>query len=86
MEKGKRHKRTGADYLVLCSEILSKAAYRMCREVFHGKKEKFDPKELKEACAAVKEAAAVVNAVERKENSAGETVRIILEDAEEYAQ
>lgn len=86
MEKGKRHKRTGTDYLVLCSDILSKAAYRMCREVFHGKKEKFDPKELKDACAAVKEAAAVVNAVEKKETAAPETIRIILEDTEEYAR
>ena len=86
MEKGKRHKRSGVDYLVLCSEILSKAAYKMCREVFYGKKERFDPKELKDACAAVKEAAAVVNAVEKKEVSASETIRIILENTEEYAE
>lgn len=86
MEKEKRRKRSGTDYLVLCSEILSKAAYRMCREVFHGKTEKFDPKELKEACAAVKEAAAVVNAVEKKDTAAPEAIRIILEATEEYAE
>ncbi len=81
----KRRSKTGAEYLALCADILSKSAYKMCRELWKGKTEKIDPKELKEACAAVKEAAAVINAAEKNEAPEATAVRVIFEEAE-YAE
>lgn len=85
-EKKKRSGKTGADYLVLCADILCKCAYNMCREFGKSKTDKIESKELKEACAAVKEAAAVVNAIEKNEAPEAESIRIIFEDNTEYAE
>lgn len=81
----KRRVRNRLDYLQLCADILCKSAYKMCREVWQERSEKFDTKELKDACAAVKEAAAVVGAIEKSDTPQSEEIRIIFED-EEYAQ
>mgnify|MGYP006052788103 CR=1 FL=1 len=73
------------DYLQLCADILCKSAYKMCREVSREKSEKFEAKELKEVCAAVKEAAAVVGAIEKSDSPQCEEIRIIFEN-EEYSE
>ncbi len=52
----------------------------MCRENYGRKKgdEKSDPKLLKEACSAVKEAAAVVSGLEKNEKNESEVIEIIF--------
>lgn len=82
----KRNGKTGAEYLGLCADILCKCAYNMCREFVKDKKDKLESKELKEACAAVKEAAAVINAIEKNEAPETESIRIIFENNSEYAE
>ncbi|MBR3767922.1 MAG: hypothetical protein IKL10_06760 [Clostridia bacterium] len=83
-----KHKKSREEYLELCADILCKSVYKMCRENYSLRdgKEKYDPKSLKETCSAVKEAAAVVSGLEKKQNSENESIRIVFADTEKYTE
>ncbi|MBR3598105.1 MAG: hypothetical protein IKL47_14155 [Clostridia bacterium] len=76
------------EYLDACAQLLCKAAYKMCREYFGvgTAKEKCDPKLLKEACSAVKEAVAVSSALGSSKDSSGDEIRVLFSLPEEYTQ
>ncbi len=82
----KRKARTPTGYLEQCSEMLCKCAYNMCQEFVKDKDKKIESKELKEACAAVKEAAAVISAIEKTEAPEAESIRIVFEENFDYTE
>ena len=76
--------KTPQEHLNLAAGILSEAVYGMCRQVLkNSQSEKgADPKFLKEVGAALKEAAAVVSCLEKKDTDNKDIVRIVF-DVEE---
>lgn len=74
-------------YLGKCADILCKASYDMCKDMFTGKTQQkaLDPKMIKDSCCAVKEAAALVSGL-GKGGEEGETLKVIFEDTEKYSE
>lgn len=87
-ETKKKGRKDREEYLEACAGLLCKAAYRMCKEYFSSAKtkDKCDPKLLKEACSAVKEAVAVSSGLADNKESTGEEIRIMFSVPEEYSQ
>ncbi len=75
-------------YLEKCVRILSAGAYRMCRDNYRGldKSQKIDPKLLKETCLAVKETAALIAGIAKKDRDDSEVIRVVFEDTEDCAE
>ncbi len=77
-------RKTAEENLLTAAELLSRAVLKMCRRVLKKTEEEEgpDPKFLKEAGAAVKEAVSVVSALEKKDTDKDEGIRIVFEMAE----
>ncbi len=78
----KRTRRDRDHYLNASADILCKQAYKMCRATFGAKGGAADSKSIKEACSALKEAAALSAALQ-KAPSTGEALRIEFSGAAE---
>lgn len=67
-------------YIGKAADIICRSAYGMCRSVLaDGKSKPPDPKELKEVCAAVKEAAAIAAGLEKTENGGAEALSVTMD-------
>ncbi len=82
MKIGKR-KKTPEVRLRECAEILCEAAYRMCEKSFRKDNVTPEPKFLKEACGAVKEAASVYSLAVNDSEKQGEEIVIRFEQSAE---
>lgn len=79
---GKR-KKTPEVRLRECAELLCDAAYRMCEKGFSRKSDAPEPKFLKEACSAVKEAASVYSLAVNDSEKQSEEIVIRFEQSAE---
>ncbi len=71
-------------YLNGSADMICRSAYGLCKSTLVGKKERPpDAKELKDVCAAVKEAISIAASLEKKPEASGETLRVVMEDAAE---
>ncbi len=69
-------------YIGKAADIICRSAYAMCRSVLAGEKNKPpDPKELKEVCAAVKEAAAIAASLDKNDPANTETLSVTMDAA-----
>lgn len=69
-------------YIGRSADIICRSAYEMCRSVLAGRKnEPPDPKELKEVCAAVKEAAGIAASLDKNEGPAAEALNVTMDAA-----
>ena len=85
-ENKKRAKRDRAYYLNASADILCRQAYRMVKTAYGAKEQTPDAKGMKDACAALKEAAALSASLQRDAADSGQTLRIVFEDGtEDYA-
>lgn len=78
-----KRKKTPEIRLRECAEILCEAAYRMCEKSFGKKCEAPEPKFLKEACGAVKEAASVYALTVNDSERQGDEIVIRFEQSAE---
>ncbi|MBQ7687678.1 MAG: hypothetical protein IJT27_00530 [Clostridia bacterium] len=74
------------DYLNASADMLCRQAYRMCKRACGAKDSRPDAKEIKETCSALKEAAALSEALRKASQMPESGLRIIFENsAEDYA-
>lgn len=67
-------------YLNRSADMICRSAYGLCRSALVKEKEKPpDAKELKDVCAAVKEAISIAASLDRGETEAGETLKVIMD-------
>ena len=80
------YKKDREEYLEASAQLLCKAAYKMCKEYFGPKTsaENCNPKFLKEACSAVKEAVTLSSGIENGKEVSSEEIRISFSLPEEY--
>ena len=76
---GRARKKGREDYLNASADILCRQAYRMCRSVYGKKDAVADAKNLKDACAALREAAALSGALQKTDREAGEVLRVVFD-------
>lgn len=75
-------------YLNRSADMICRSAYGLCRKTLVPEKERPpDAKELKDVCAAVKEAIAIAASLEKGSAENAETLRVIMDaSAEKMAQ
>lgn len=82
MKKGRQY------YLEKSTDILCKCVYRLCKDAFLAVSGGSvpDAKALKEVCAVVKETAAVVSGLDKKNVPENDGIKIIFQDTEDYCE
>ena len=86
MSEERKPKRDRFYYLNAGAELVTRRAYRLCRESLKAGTPA-DLKTLKDLCGLLKEAAALSGAVEKTEPTESETLRVVFEGlAEDYAR
>lgn len=69
-------------YLNKSADIICRSAYGLCRTALAEEKERPpDAKELKDVCAAVKEAIAISSSLEKESGEKGEALSVLMDAA-----
>ena len=71
-------------YLNRSADMICRSAYGLCKNALVREKERPpDAKELKDVCAAVKEAIAIASSLDKGAGETGETLKVIMDASTE---